>query len=88
MDTILAVKDNFFSDDDSFSGKQGFNIAVALTAFDNEEEYILDPSIGEVKFRYSEWDVLNDGTIQSSSTEIESHFCSAEEPGLVQGGSS
>ena len=58
MNTLLAVKDNLFGDEDKFTGKQGFNIAVALTGFNEEKDYMLDPSIGEIKFMFSEWNVL------------------------------
>ena len=39
-----------FEDNYTFSADQGLNIAVGLTAFDDETEPILDPSIGEIVF--------------------------------------
>ena len=65
MDTVLAVKDNLFGDEEKFTGSQGFNVAVALSGFDEEQDYLLDPSIGEIKFYFSEWDVYNNGTVYS-----------------------
>ena len=33
-----------------FDNSQGINLAIAFTAFDNEEEPTLDKSIGEIVF--------------------------------------
>ena len=53
----LAVRDNHFSDNDSFKGSQGFNVAIALTGFDSVREDILLPEYGNIKFEYAQWEV-------------------------------
>ena len=38
-----------------FDYEQGFNVAVAFSAYDSEREPILDPSIGELYFAVAKW---------------------------------
>ena len=47
---ISSVHQFFYSDEDIFSHKNGLNIAVALTAYDEDTEWILDPKYGELVF--------------------------------------
>ena len=39
----------------TFSANDGLNFAVGMTAYDNQAENILDPSIGEIQFLAYEW---------------------------------
>lgn len=52
-----------FDDQYVFNFAQGLNIAVAFTAFDNEEENILDPAIGRVVFRRNSWELDATGQV-------------------------
>lgn len=45
----------FFEEKDIFDYSQGFNIAVAFTAFDNDQEWILDPAYGDLIVNVEEW---------------------------------
>ena len=83
VDIALSVRDTFFGDDYTFKGSQGFNIAVALTGFDEVRESILSPDYANIKFEYSEWDILESGTIIDRVFYIESHPCSERELGLT-----
>ena len=56
--TLLSRKDvnivqvlhaNYHSEEFEFGYEDGFNVAFALTKYDNEVERILDPSYGELK---------------------------------------
>lgn len=55
-DAIMqTVNDSHYDFKYIFDHKQGFNIAVALTAYDNEKEIILKPQIGELRFNRFHW---------------------------------
>ena len=57
-------------------------MAVAFTAFDEEKEPILDPTIGELAFKEYKWGV-KDGVPYVNQNRIESqHYCTPEELGL------
>ena len=43
----------------------------------------LDPSIGKISFKYSQWGYGEDGTYIEVEEEIESHTCSHQELGLT-----
>lgn len=47
---LQTLEMNAFADDYRFTVENGFNLAVAFTAFDNEPDPILDKSYGEVVF--------------------------------------
>ena len=87
MDIVLAVRDNYLTDSDAFTGRQGMNVAFALTGFDSVRENILDPEYASIQFMYSQWEVLEDGEIWSDEFEVESHPCTEEELGLTPGDS-
>ena len=37
VDIALAVRDNYYGDDDAFMGSAGFNVAIALTSFSEDK---------------------------------------------------
>ena len=47
-DVRSVIHDQHFAKDYVFSSKNGLNLAVAFTAYDNEREWILDPAYGEL----------------------------------------
>ena len=65
-----------------FDFQKGLNLAVGLTAYDSEREYILDKSIGELNFMAYEWGEDENGEVFARKTIIPSHVCSKEELGL------
>ena len=62
--------------------EQGFNIAVAFSAYDSEREPILDPSIGELYFAVAAWGIEIDENGEKIFYEkyerLETHRCTAE----------
>ena len=52
MSSILMSE---FTEDDKFSFKDGFNIAMALASYGGDSNAVLDKSIGEIIFRAYEW---------------------------------
>ena len=49
----------------------GFNVAAAFTAYDNESENILDPSYGELVFNHYWWG-SEGGSFESGRRRVES----------------
>ena len=83
VDITLSIKDTHFPDSYSFTGKHGFNIAVALSSFDSSKESQLPPEYGYIKFQMSRWEVLENGEIDFRLIDVDSHPCSEEELGLT-----
>ena len=79
VDILSAILRFNFEDDYTFTADSGLNIAVGFTAYDDETEPTLDPSIGEVQFRRVAWSKTD-----FSNTIIPSHPCSDEELGLSE----
>ena len=50
VDILSTINDHKFTPDDKFRAQNGFNIAIAFTAYDNDPMPILDPSYGEIVF--------------------------------------
>ena len=50
VDILQTTKEGYYPEDHVFTWDNGFNIAVALTAYDSEWESILDPSIADFNF--------------------------------------
>ena len=48
---------SYFDETYSFGAESHLNLAVAFTSFDDVEEPILDPKIGELTFKAYEWGV-------------------------------
>ena len=83
VDIALNIKDHHFGVDNVFTGKQGLNIAIAFSGFDEIRENVLKPEYASLKFEYSEWEIAAEsGKIAYLKYEIKSHTCSAEELGL------
>ena len=83
VDVLQTVETNAFTDDYRFSSENGFNIAVAFSAYDDETEMILDKSYGEIMFKHYEWGLTSEGNSFSKRSKIETHPCSREELGLT-----
>ena len=50
VDIMSSIMFSYIDETQVFDNSQGLNLAIAFTAFDNEEEPILDKSIGEIVF--------------------------------------
>ena len=60
-----VVIDAHLNDDFIFDHERGLNVAAALTAYDNEQEMILDQSYGQIVFELYSWG--GRGEIESDS---------------------
>ena len=69
-------------DRETFSIKNGFNIAVALTTYDSSTEMELHPSYGKLRLRKSTWGTREDGTIYWDKVEVPTRVCTPSELGL------
>lgn len=83
VDIVYSLREEYFSDDEVFTGRQGLNVAVALSGFDTEQENILTPEIGSFSFQYSKWYFNDNGVLEYETHELETHRCSDEELGLT-----
>ena len=80
---ILSVtSDLHFTDNDIFGFEDGLNIAVAFTAFDSEQEWILDPSYGDLIINEYKWGTDETGKPFTARNKLSTHSCSREEMGL------
>ena len=50
VDIMSSIMNRYIDETQVFDNSQGLNLAIAFTAFDNEEEPTLDKSIGEIVF--------------------------------------
>ena len=50
VNVLSTVNKLFFPDDESFTFDNGLNIAVAFSAYDSEQEWVLDRRYGELYF--------------------------------------
>ena len=50
VDIMSSIMFSYIDETQVFDNSQGLNLAIAFTAFENEEEPILDKSIGEIVF--------------------------------------
>ena len=83
VDVLSTVNDLFFTYEDVISYENGFNFAVAFTAYDNDEEPILDPSYGEIVFNHFKWGTDAEENYFYERARINStHTCTPEELGL------
>lgn len=94
VDIISVVQDSYFDEAELFSYKQGFNIAVALDSFEP-----IDPSYGRISFSSISYENMlskrfemaksdeKSGLPLRTKNKIESHVCTPEELGIVEGDS-
>jgi len=85
VDILSTINDDTYTSDDVFAYKNGFNIAVAFTAFDSESEWILDPTYGSLEFNHFSWgqDEIDGSPFTRREKKLE-HMCSQEELGLSE----
>ena len=55
VDILSTIKESYFDESFIFNHEDRFNVAVAFTAYDNELEWILDPSYGSLTFYDYSW---------------------------------
>ena len=82
VEILSTVNQSVYDPDYIFKGSDGLNFAIGITAYDQEEESIIDPSIGELVVNAFEWGPQEDGSWVSGITRLGTHSCSKEELGL------
>ena len=82
VNVMAATQKNYFTDDFEFTYEMGMNFALAFTAYDEETEYILDPSYGNIVFIREAWGEKENGEYYWTFDEIPSHTCTKEELGF------
>ena len=68
---------------EKFDASKGFFVSAAITAYDDETAIIEDPTYGELIFEHYGWGY--DGGLKTQRREIEHHYCTDEELGIVKG---
>ena len=71
VDILSTVNRLFFDADEKFSFKDGLNIAVAFSAYDNEEEWSLDKKYGNLVFIEYSWGQDDDGKVFTHRKPLE-----------------
>ena len=83
VDIMSALVENEFDYEKSFDTESGFFVAAALTEYDSNTEIIEKAEYGELIIEHYGWGY--DEGIGSKSIPLDSHYCSDEELGFVQG---
>ena len=58
---------------------------MAFTAYDSEDEWILDPTYGQLVFNSYSWGPKEDGTYFTDRIKLNEHICQRDELGLEDG---
>ena len=84
VNILSTINDQYFTPNDTFTFEDnGFNLAVAFTAYDSNPEPIIDPRYGTLEFNKYGWGPSADG-FGNGRTPIKSHTCTREELGLEE----
>ena len=85
VDVLSTINEFVYDEKFEFNyEKHGFNFAVAFTAYDNEQEWILDPTYGELVFNTYYWGEQSDGVYRAGRDPMKTmHRCTREELGLT-----
>ena len=85
VDILTTLNEDALTSNDTFTYRNGLNIAAAFTAYDGETESILDPSYGEIAFKHMSWgEDPEDGSFFVKREKKKEHVCSREELGLTE----
>ena len=82
VDILSTVKELYYTDHDYFRYKDGLNIAVAFTGYDNIEEPILPPQIGELVWNSNSWGNDENGDPFVERLPLDDHACTRDELNL------
>lgn len=82
VDIMSVTKKDYYSQHEQFSFSQGLDFAVAFTGYDDETEYLLDPSIAELIYESYEFGLDEGGNAYERTTRLPTHACSDEELGI------
>ena len=62
VDIFTTTNENALTSDDKFAYANGFNVAAAFVLYDDNTEWSLDPSYGELVFKHYGWGQYEDGS--------------------------
>ena len=71
---MVSVRDSFLDTDFEFTTDDGLMLAFGITAYDDNQEPIEDPSYGTLKAYYKSWGIK--GTSGVDFEELPSEMCS------------
>lgn len=70
---MMSVRDSYLDTDFEFTSEQGLRFAFALTAYDENQEPIEDPSYGQVKAYYKSWGIKDSNNVDFE--ELPTVYC-------------
>ena len=85
MDILVTKEEQYFDESYEFSSTQGFNVAAMFTGYAADEDSIIDPTYGELVFKYAKWGTDANGDFYDIYEVLDTHICTKEELGLVEG---
>ena len=84
-DIFTTISDHAFNSDDIFDNSLGLDLAVGFTAYDNNQEIILDKTIGELRYVAYSWGEDENGNGFVKREKLPTRQCTREELGLDPG---
>ena len=73
---MVSTRDAYFSSDYEFNTQHGFQVAFALTNYDDNQNPIDDKTYGQVKAYYKTWGLTDVKGV--SFEEINNDYCTME----------
>lgn len=83
VDVFSTIKEGAFDYTYRFNSSEGLFLAAGLTNYDSNTTVTEEPRFGELVFEYYGWGNTDEIGLQTGP--IETHFCSDEELGLIDG---
>ena len=75
VNVLSTIHKLYFDEDYTFCYENGLNLAVAFTAYDDQQEWVLDRRYGELVFQAYTWGEDANGTYFSKNERINSTVC-------------
>ena len=82
VDVAQSFIENAIDSDEHFTWENGLFVAAGLTEYSSNTEIIEEAKYGELYFEHYGW---GNEAGKSGSTELDDHFCTDEDFGIVQG---
>ena len=78
VDILSAVNSLVFTSEDKFTHANGFNIAVAFTEYNYNQEWELEPRYGSLVVNSFSWGVNPDGSFFTRRIPMQTQICTKE----------
>ena len=82
VDVAQSFIENAIDSDEHFTWENGLFVAAGLTEYSSNTEIIEEAKYGELYFEHYGW---GNEAGKSGSTELDDHYCTDEDFGIVQG---